>query len=183
MGNMGSGSIAAYRFDDRLAMSSGHVTAATIDKVLLAQIPGALSVHRAGMGDDRQGTDWWVKRSCGRLLSVDAKVRSSDWRSTHPKEDDLALETWSVVERQRPGWTRDVEKQTDYILWLWQDTGRFCLVPFTLLCAVFADQWQAWCEKFRVSTQFTPDGQYHSQCVFVPRVVVWRAIYARFGGG
>jgi hypothetical protein len=183
MGDLGGGSIVAtYRFDERLVMSSGHIAAASIDNVLLNQIPGALSVSRASLQDDKNGTDWWVTRSCGRDLSVDAKVRSVDWRSTHPDDDDLALETWSVVERQRPGWTWDAKKQTDYILWLWRDTGRFCLVPFPMLCGVFMEHREDWSTTYRVATQFTPDSQYHSQCVFVPRKVVWRTIFTKYAG-
>ena len=170
----------AYRFDQQLLMSSGTVPVATVESVLLEYIPGAARVERAGIYDDRNGTDWWVYRQCGRQLSIDAKVRASDWRARHPSEDDLALETWSVIERQRVGWTRDCAKQTDYILWLWSDTKRFCLIPFPLLLGVFQDNWESWLKCYKHSQQFTPDGNYHSECVFVPRNIVWRAIYQRY---
>lgn len=152
---------------------------AGVERILLGAIPGAVAIHPAHHSNDRHGTDYWVEHTHGHHLSVDVKVRAKDWAAA----DDLALETWSVVERQKIGWTRDAMKRTDYVLWFWQDTGRWCLVPFAMLCAVFQEHWQAWVTSYPVYEQFTPEfGGYHSQCVFVPRDVVWEAIYRRFGG-
>lgn len=176
-----------YSFTDQLAWSERYAKIATVDGVLMEYIPGATKVVKAEREQDRKGTDWWVYRACDRTISVDAKVRNEDW-SVKPepyKADDLALETWSVVERQVVGWTRNAKKQTDYILWLWTNTGRSCLVPFPMLCAVFSANLDDWCKKYRVCRQRTPDGydgEYHSECVFVPRKVVWAAIYDRFSG-
>lgn len=171
-----------YGFDQQLRMSQGRVTVATVDHVLLSNIPGALAVHAAHSHNDRNGTDWWVEMRGGNFLSVDAKVRSQDWIAKG--KDDLALETWSVVEAEKVGWTRDRNKRTDYVLWLWQDTGRWCLIPFHMLCGVFEGKWQSWCAEFQVSRQRTPSrsGGYHSECVFVPRRVLWAAIYNQYSG-
>ncbi len=170
----------AYAFSDKLRMSQGYVAQISVDDVLMAHVPGAVRVRVAGKSDDKNGTDYWVDRECGEALSVDVKVREKDWK---PRGcDDLALETWSVLERGRVGWTLDTHKRTDYVLWLWKDTGRWCLIPFPMLCAVFQDNRDEWCGQYKVSRQYTPDGGYHSECVFVPRLAVWRAIYNRFGG-
>lgn len=168
-----------YSFYDQLHRSQGNHSGQGIDAILLHAIPGAVAVYPAHHSNDRHGTDYWVEHARGHHLSVDVKVRAEDWAAA----DDLALETWSVVERQKIGWTRDAAKRTDYVLWFWQDTGRWCLVPFAMLCAVFQEHWQAWAASYPVHEQFTPEfGGYHSQCVFVPRDVVWEAIYRRFGG-
>lgn len=169
-----------YAFTDTLRMSRGYAAEASIESVLLGQIPGALEIVRSTAAEDRSGTDYWVKRECGRDLSVDAKVRAQDWASKG--KDDLALETWSVVERRIVGWTLNPAKQTDYILWLWKDTGRWCLVPFPMLCAAANKHVSAWSREYQVARQYTDDRQYHSECVFVPRRVVWRAIYDHFAG-
>lgn len=173
-----------YGFGERMAMSSGVSAVADVRSILLAQIPGAVSVSAAAPVNDRQGVDWWVEMSSARHLAVDAKVREQDWAASHPLEDDLALETWSVVEKQIPGWTRDHSKRCDYVLWLWADTGRFCLVPFPMLCRVFSDKWPAWVRSHKTRRQFTPreSGGYHSECVFVPRRELWAEIYRQFGG-
>lgn len=173
-----------YAFDERLAMSSGIAASADVRSILLAQIPGAVEVHKAATANDKQGIDWWVELNTARHLSVDAKVRASDWAATHPNEDDLALESWSVVEKEVVGWTRDETKKCDYVLWLWADTGRFCLVPFPMLCKVFSMRWAVWRQQYKTKRQFTPrgNGGYHSECVFVPRRELWGQIYKQFGG-
>ena len=120
------------------------------------------------------------------FLSVDTKVRKSDWAATHPDEDDLALESWSVVESRVIGWTRNEKKRTDYVLWFWKDTGRWCLLPFRFLCKVFQDNWEVWRDEHRTEKQFTParNGRaaYHSECVFVPRKEIWAEMYKHFSG-
>jgi hypothetical protein len=170
----------SYGFAERLAFSHGQTRNAKIETILLAEIPGAVSVEKAELADDRNGTDYWVNRQNGHALSVDAKVRAQDW--TLRGADDLALEVWSVVERKKLGWTRDQNKQTDYIIWLWADTGRWCLVPFPMLCSVARRMMPKWCQSYKTAEQWTPDGQYHSMCVFVPRRVVWAEMYRAFGG-
>lgn len=177
----------SYTFADCSVMSDGILASASVEAILLDNIPGAIQVNRATRRDDRNGTDYWVGRNCDRPLSIDAKVRRQDWWRRHPKEDDLALELWSVVEKEVIGWTFNERKQTDYILWLWQDTGRWCLVPFPMLCAVANDNREEWSNAYRHDTQHTPrsngyPGGYHSECIFVPRNVVWRAIYERYSG-
>ena len=172
---------AQYGFADQLTMSQGHATNADVKSVLLANIPGACNVHPAHAANDRRGTDWWVEMASGNFLSVDAKVRKEDWAAKG--KDDLALETWSVVEAKKVGWTRDSAKRSDYILWLWTDTGRWCLVPFQMLCGVFSTNWEDWRKTYQTNKQHTPDfGGYHSECVFVPRRDLWAAIYQHYSG-
>lgn len=173
-----------YGFDERLAMSSGIAASADVRSILLNHIPGAVNAHQAATANDKQGIDWWVELSTAKHLAIDAKVREQDWAARHPHEDDLALESWSVVEKRVPGWTRDASKKCDYVLWLWKDTGRFCLVPFPMLCGVFTRHWQLWRTTHKTRQQHTPraDGGYHSECVFVPRRDLWAEIYRQYGG-
>lgn len=173
-----------YKFHQCLAFSEGVSVQRNVKDILLQNIPGATDAWPAEGQDNRNGTDWWVRHERGEDLSVDLKARVIDWAVLHPDQDDLALETWSVVEWQVPGWTRCSKKRTDYILWLWQDTGRWSLVPFLLLCAVFNDKWQEWIKRYKVRPQFTPSktGGYHSECVFVPRRVVWAELWRRYSG-
>lgn len=170
-----------YDFSERLVMSHGASQSATVESILMANIPGAVAIQKASKAEDRSGVDWFVQIENGKRLGVDCKIRSKDYAKQN--QDDLALETWSVVENKTIGWTRDSNKRTDYILWLWQDTGRWCLIPFHLLCAVFSNRWQEWGQVHKRSQQLTTgNGRYHSECVFVPRLEVWRAIYDQFGG-
>jgi hypothetical protein len=174
--------IREYDFQERLAFSSGVSASGSIEAILLMNIPGATKAYKAGGENDRDGTDWWVEIP-GRHLSIDCKVRTDDCLPKYGA-DDLALETFSVVETGKFGWTRDPNKRTDYVLWLWMDTRRWCLISFPQLCAVFTENWQGWKTQHKVATQKTPNsrGGYHSECVFVPRHAVWAAMYRRFGG-
>lgn len=174
-----------YVFHEQLAMSQGVSVVADVGDILMKELPGAQKVHQASPCNDRKGVDWWVEMASGNHLAVDTKVRTSDWSVNHPDEDDLALESWSVIESNIVGWTRDIYKRCDYVLWLWKDTRRFCLLPFPLLCSVFIENWETWHGQYRVAIQRTPrqnGGTYHSECIFVPRETVWTAIYQRVGG-
>ena len=173
-----------YDFDQQLLMSTGHAASVDVRDVLLSAIPGALDARKSSVENDRIGVDWWVEMTNARHLAVDAKVREEDWAASHPDEDDLALETWSVVEKGVVGWTRDANKRCDYVLWLWKDTGRYCLVPFPMLLKAFTDNWESWCCEYKVSRQLTKrtKSEYHSECVFVPRREVWVKIYETYGG-
>lgn len=155
----------AYDFNERLVWSQGYLHAG-IERILVVRIPGAQVVTKASLGADRHGTDYWVERGNGKALSVDVKVRQRD---LSPEYDDLALETWSVI-GQRVGWTRDDAKLTDYVLWFWQDSGRFFLADFPCLCKVFQRYWQQWLGLYQVAVQ--DSGGWKSQCIFVPRPVV-----------
>lgn len=171
-----------YDFHEQLEMSQGHSSNDDIRDIILEVIPGAVNVYPAHLSNDKNGTDWWVEHISGRHLSVDCKVRTKDF-SSNPKKDDLALESWSVVGK-KIGWTRDTSKRTDYILWFWVDTGRFCLLPFHMLCKVYSDHWQDWRSKYQTDQQFTPNqnGGYFSECTFVPRRLVWEKIYKVYSG-
>ena len=144
MGRVQQVTVHQYSFEDRLVMSDGYAVRANVRDVLLEYIPGSREVHKSCTENDKTGVDWWVEMIGGRMLAVDAKVREVDWAANHPDEDDLALETWSVIEQGIVGWTRDESKRCDYVLWLWRDSQRFCLVPFPMLCAAFKAKWQSW---------------------------------------
>lgn len=186
-------SLRVCSFNDDMVMSQGCSAATSVESILLELVPGSLSVKKAAKANDRHGTDYWVE-ILGRHLSVDAKVRREDWALKDPPQDDLALETWSVKgeivngvrndSKRVVGWSRDSNKQTDYVLWLWKDSGRYCLIPFPFLCRAFDSRWMAWSTNYKCKMQFTergggPDGWF-SECVFVPRREVWSEIYRHF---
>lgn len=154
-----------YDFKDRLALSDSFES--EIAAILTDRIPGCHAVRRANRASDRTGVDYWALRHQARPLAIDVKVRDEDWSQRGC--DDLALETWSVID-EKVGWARDATKRTDYVLWYWTDTKRFVLLPFPPLCCVFCLNWQSWKRQFRVVRQNS--GQWQSECVFVPRKIV-----------
>jgi hypothetical protein len=174
-----------YGFHERLEWSRDPATNARIKARLLALLPGALDAHPAHRENDRQGTDWWVEYLCGKHISVDAKIREKDYALLPEPQDDLALEIWSVKEQGIVGWTLEAARQTDYVLWYWKDSERWCWLPFPVLCAAFKANCKAWAEQYGTSMQLTERGSgkgYHSECVFVPRLVVFAAMERIFSG-
>ena len=162
----------AYDFNERLIWSEGYLKEG-IARILKDRIPGCYDVQKAEQSDDRSGTDYWALRHNLPALSVDVKVRSVDYAARGC--DDLALETWSVVD-EKPGWTRDRSKRTDYILWYWTDTGRFVLMLFPALCCAFSRYWRQWRATYQSNRQSS--GAWVSECVFVPRQVVMDKVMA-----
>jgi len=171
-----------YDFSERLQFSEGISNKKDIKEILLTNISGAVSISKASLVDDRNGTDYYVTIESGKKLSIDVKVREKDFSQIKAIWDDLALETWSVVEDKVVGWTRNSNKQTDYVLWFWQDTGRWCLVPFLMLCTVYKEYWKIWKKRYKTELQKTTlhGRMYHSECTFVPRHLVWKKIYERY---
>lgn len=174
-----------FTFQNQLIMSEEAINEQEdLPTYLLRHIPLAEKVERANREDDRRGIDYWVTLQSGRVIGVDVKCRENDWQSRGC--DDVALEIWSVVEKQVIGWTRNTQKQTDYVLFLWKDTGRFLLLDFPVLCSIFIQHWETWRRIYQTAYQRTSEcpsrSGWHSQCVFVPRQVIWREIYLRFGG-
>ena len=173
-------------FDDDLWWSVGRGARDAVS-ILHNQLnfPGAVRVAQACEADDRNGVDYWVYFSNGRRIGVDVKLRRPDWAANmcNPK-DDLTLEAWSVVEKRIPGWTRNIDKHCDYILFFWPDTGRWCLLPFRPLCAVFLTHWREWRRTYEtnVSTNRKGSLEWHSEAVFVPRMLVLGLIEQRYGG-
>ncbi len=170
-----------YDFAERMVMSEGVQVNADIESILRGALLGVVGVRPATISEDRNGTDHWIDRVNERSLSVDVKARAQDFSVRG--HDDLALELWSVrpdlLTSGKLGWTLDPRKQTDYILWIWHDTGRWCLVPFPLLSAAFKVHFDEWC-GYKHAIQNS--GRWESECIYVPRRVVWRAIYQLFGG-
>jgi len=171
----------SYSFRDKLRDSKDKNITKRISSILIENIPGALEISKVTQKEDSEGIDLWVNLYSGERISIDCKIRDEDWSIKNPPRDDLALETWSVVESNIVGWTLDVGEKTDYILWFWIDTGRWCLIPFLMLNQVFRINKNKWIKIYQVSRQYTPEGNYHSECVFVPREIVWGEIIRHYG--
>jgi len=173
----------SYGFDQQLIASNGVIASCDVATILSARLPGCIRVQKMDPETDRSGVDWWAELSNGRKVGVDFKGRAKDCRAYG--NDDLALETWSVI-GSKVGWTRDASKVCEWILWVWSDTGRFCLMPFPPLCGVFQKNWVRWLQEFPDSTQTTPATKgrsgWKSECVFVPRKLVIESVTAWCNG-
>jgi len=172
-----------FTFQGQLDMSEGVGNGKNIEEIILPHIPTAVKVVRANITDDRNGIDYWATLSSGQKKSIDLKARDEDfWKKKG--QDDVALETWSVIGK-KIGWTRDPNKQTDYIFFFWKDTERWMLVPFLMLYRVFCENYEEWYRVYPKYKQPTnnPDGSHwESECIFIPRRLIWTKIYDVFAG-
>lgn len=174
--------VRVFDFHKQLIISTGTATNISIGEILLEAIPGSMRAIQALSHHDRKGTDWLLDMKSGEWCRVDCKIRDFDAVKKYGTHcDDLALETWSVVEKKIIGWSLDESKQTDYVFWIWKDTGRWCLVPFLLLVKAFKSRKDEWTRTYKVSRQNT-ENRYHSECVFVNRAELWREIYRQAHG-
>jgi len=159
----------AFDFWERLHFSS--TTYNDIEQVLIKRYK-ALNVFTAHLSNDKQGIDMWVETN-GKCVGVDAKVRQKDFGF-----GDVALEDYSVIEKDIPGWTVDPNKKTDLILFYWANNKRSWLVDFKKLRAATIDNIEKWRVEYKVAKQQTNTkyGHYTSSCVFVPITVIKSAI-------
>jgi hypothetical protein len=167
-------------------MSEGIGRGKDDQEFILSRFPNAVKAEKANSSDDRNGTDWWITMQSGEVESLDMKVRRKDYSVYGPSKDDVALELWSKL-NEKVGWTRDTSKRTNWIMWKWRDTKRYLLLPFPWLCSVFSDRWEEWYAKYDHPIQNSTDKHtdeilWQSQCILVPRKVLWVAMYDTFGG-
>jgi hypothetical protein len=171
-----------YEFNKQIRYAEGKGVIDDVKKILNYHIPGVERIEKATKEEDLKGTDYWVyRKNINKPLSIDVKARSDD-PVVKFGMDDLALETWSVIEKEKIGWTLDENKQTDFILWFFEPTKRFVLLPFVQLLTVAKEHMPVWKREHRVYRQGSNNGDWHSECVFVPRKAVLDAITNRFYG-
>jgi len=167
------------QFKDKLEWSQRDNIKDAIEKVFRHVFADYNGFSIAPEQLDRQGVDFIVERSQRPSAYVDGKIRELD-----PLEkwghDDVALESYSVVEDQIIGWTLDMNKQTEYVLWLWP--SRWLILDYKQLRHVAVELMATWKIRFKVAQQeTTKDGRtYHSECVFVPIIEITKAIDMMF---
>lgn len=88
-----------HDFRRSLAKSESHATAAwwmDVYKVAFPNLESAVPVRQDGWAQ-RAGIDRVITLACGRVVTVDEKVRENDY-------GDILLEMWSDKERRIKGW-------------------------------------------------------------------------------
>lgn len=175
-----------HDFHERLSFSEGIDVSHDVLARVAEMVPNAVSIDRAQVNDDRNGTDFWITRTHGLPpISIDAKNRSFCPIEKYGS-DDACIETtsvyrgpkkrpWEDKHRHKVGWTIDYSKRTDYILYTWaQKEGvRFWIVPFVPLCAASRFYWRKWALQYTERPAYN-DG-YLTLSIYPPR----REIIAR----
>lgn len=176
-----------HEFGERLAFSEGIVPGDSVMSAVSRIVPNATGVVRSTEQQDRHGTDFWVERSHGLpAISLDMKNRSFCPIERYGS-DDACIETTSVYRgshgppwddsgREKPGWTVDYRKRTDFIVYTWQkaDGVRFWVVPFVPLCAVARQSWRAWAQSY--PERAAKNRGYITLSTYPPRRVITESI-------
>lgn len=159
---------------------SEDVCAKQTAELLKVIFPDAIDVAKSNRQDDLNGVDYWVTLRNGKRLGVDIKNRTTDPSLYYKKIQDVALEIYSKVQGYVVGWTGDPSKITDYIVWYYIETKRWCVFPFKPMRSAFirnGDHWAGIYKTAKQTTTYEPtEERWQSECVFVPNTVVWEAM-------
>lgn len=166
-----------FDFHEQRSFSESAQAQDLIRRHLARLFPDALTIRKAAAENDKLGADYWIEFRNGQFRAVDVKVRSEDWKAKG--QPDIALEIWANREKCRPGWTIDDSKITDYVLFVWLDTGRADLFDFRLLKAVTLANLEKWSGSYQTSYQTTASarGGYSASCMFISGRDLHAAIY------
>lgn len=96
------------------------------------------SVRVAGWAQ-RGGIDRVITLKSGRTITVDEKVRDSDW-------PDILFERWSDTERRTPGWIQK-DLACDYIAYAFIPSKTCYLLPFLQMRKAWVVNGKTWIEK------------------------------------
>lgn len=116
-----------HSFAESLAWSEGFSSASWWDELYRKAFPtlsSAVSIREDGWAQ-RGGIDRILTLECGRVFTVDEKVRASVW-------PDILLERWSDEARRKPGWVQK-PLACDFIAYAFAPSRRCFLLPVTPL--------------------------------------------------
>jgi hypothetical protein len=99
----------------------------------------AVSVRADGWAQ-RGGIDRVLTLGCGRVYTVDEKVRTRDW-------PDVLLEQWSDEERRSPGWVQK-PLACDFIAYAFAPSRRCYLLPVAPLQRAWRLFGRRWLDRY-----------------------------------
>jgi hypothetical protein len=159
-----------HRFEESLALSEAFSEAPWWFDLYRKAFPTIVSA--VGVRDDgwaqRGGIDRVITLKCGRVFTVDEKVRTNDW-------PDILLERWSDQERRKPGWVQK-PLACDFIAYAFAPSRRCYLLPVAPLQRAWRMNGRQWIERYGERHALNPG--YRSSNVPVPITALMHAITA-----
>jgi hypothetical protein len=131
-----------HEFRTSLALSHAYADAPGWIEIYRAAFPtlaSAVCVRDDGWAQ-RGGIDRVLTLACGRVFTVDEKVRTADW-------PDILLEVWSDEARQIPGWVQK-PLACDLLAYAFAPSRRCYLLPVAPLQRAWRSCGQAWTEAY-----------------------------------
>lgn len=167
-----------HDFNAKLEWSNGTNIKSDIDRIKHALGEKCIRVEKTDIETDKTGVDYFAYLSKGAIINVDAKRREANsskyWKNGEP---ELAIETRSVINPFKIGWTFNTASPVDYILYSFEpcDSNYYYFIPFQLLRKVAFENGRNWLDAYKEKTQNS--GNWKSTCIFVPASVVLNTIY------
>lgn len=161
-----------FNFDKQLAASQ----TADVDKLVTRALrekfgDELLNIHRSHEHNDRLGSDYALEFIGGKYEHLDVKIRSKDYAP-----NNVALEYRTG---KKDGWVIDTSKITDWLLFVWMDTGKSSLHHARMLRVIARKYEQEWQQTAHQSTQ-TSNGGYSSPAMYLSDRDIWAAEYRHF---
>ena len=129
------------------------------------RLASAVSVREDGWAQ-RGGVDRVLTLACGRVYTVDEKVRTEDW-------PDVLLEQWSDEARRSPGWVQK-PLAADFIAYAYAPSRVCYLLPVVPLQRAWRQHGREWIKRYgQVRAQ---NIGYVSVSVPVPRATLMAAL-------
>jgi hypothetical protein len=160
-------------FNNDLAMSDRPVVVEAIKAACFKHWPDLLGVTKAHKLNDMIGVDYWLEFQ-GKNEALDVKVHRKDY-AQYGDDRTACLELLANVGTNKPGWTIDPDKRTDWVMFFYVDSGSYAVYHARQLRAAvirFLPDLEA---KGKPSVQRT--GGYESTSLFVSHRELGAAIY------
>lgn len=154
------GAAPVHDFATSLALSQDYADAPWWMDIYRRAFPtliSAVSVRDDGWAQ-RGGIDRVLTLACGRVYTVDEKVRTNDW-------PDILLEQWSDERRRVPGWVQK-PLACDFIAYAFAPSRRCYLMPVALLQRAWRLNGRRWINQYGQRRAVNPG--YVSANVAVP---------------
>ena len=159
-----------HRFADSLRLSESFSEApwwTDLYRKAFPSLVSAVSVRDDGWAQ-RGGIDRVITLACGRVFTVDEKVRTNDW-------PDILLERWSDEQRATPGWIQK-PLACDFIAYAFAPSRRCYLLPVAPLQRAWRMNGRHWIDLYGERRALNPG--YRTSNVPVPIETLMGAIAA-----
>ena len=169
-------------FYEKLSYSLGEQQ--RVDSELLKTcIPNCVSVKKTDTATDKTGIDYVARLDGGAEIYIDAKTRMPGCSRYRKGEPELAIETWSVVEKKIPGWTFNEKSDVDYILYTFpkEDYAGYFFIPFQLLRSASIRCYPDWRKRF--PKHYQQNNGYTTEAMFIPADVILAEVKREMQGG
>ena len=132
----------SHNFDSDIKYAGSQADAPwwpIVYKKAFGEIASITSITKDGWAQ-RAGIDKIITLACGKIISIDEKVRRKDY-------PDFFLEYWSDEQRRVKGWIAK-DLACDFIAYAFEPSQTCYLLPFLLLRRAWKKHHRRWLDEF-----------------------------------